>query len=468
MNTKKIKPIFKKILLVLMVLQILAGLVWCIGNFGTFPPYGDTPEYILISYTFRLDIWRPIAYPLFLRGCIELTRGTPIPYFSLAFFFQMVASLLAIYYTLAVITRNYMGGGQNQKMLWFVSLFLLMNPLVLHFDMSIMTDSLCLTFSLMLIAEIIRILKGDGPLVRSVISGIVAFVLMSLFRAERLMLFGCLMILLVLVVALFMRKRPGYRKVIAGLMVVVLVALPLTNVIKKTTQTADIGRLTPSVHTALSQRLAWPLLARNYDALPEDLKAIITREDAQYHDESRLNTNTIAAKILKAAPDEYGHYLDVMSFTVLTHDTWQVLHFIVRDYVWNCLSPAVENIQTVYKATSINLTWERMSHATPTVARIFVILSELTFWTIMVMLAYLLYFDFSRFSRCKELLIMVVAYVLIQSVMYTMTSNYGFHIRYQLLNEAFQMLIFCAVAFFGQGEEPGGTIAEKDQELVKP
>ncbi len=221
MNTKKIKPIFKKILLVLMALQILAGLVWCIGNFGTFPPYGDTPEYILISYTFRLDIWRPIAYPLFLRGCIELTRGTPIPYFSLAFFFQMVASLLAIYYTLAVITRNYMGGGQNQKMLWFVSLFLLMNPLVLHFDMSIMTDSLCLTFSLVLIAEIIRILKGDGPLVRSVISGIVAFVLMSLFRAERLMLFGCLMILLVLVVALFMRKRPGYRKVIAGLMVVV-------------------------------------------------------------------------------------------------------------------------------------------------------------------------------------------------------------------------------------------------------
>lgn len=463
---KERRAYFKSAALILMSVQIVIGLVWMVANWAVMVPYGDVPEYIRLAHTFVLDMWRPVAYPLFLRLCMEIAHPLGVPFYTVVHFLQCAACLAGLYYTLQTVWVTFFNDRRplpalgrdtflkdpSRRLLLFLTVFLFTNPLVLHFNLSVMTDSLCNTFSLVFVSAVLLILKGGRFDWRPVALGTAAFILMCLLRAERLMLMGVLMVVLAGVLA-FKLRGPRRKQVIAAMAILLVVAIPMANVIKKETQTANLGRLPPSIHTALYQRIAYPYFADNYDAMPDSVKAVLTREDAKYSDAWQLNCNTIAAKVLREDPDHYGEILDAVWMTVLTHDTGRVFAAVFSDFAKDVFSPFIYNITTVHTVTTTDITWNRLRHGTPQLAYVYVTAAELAFWALTVLLLVRIIKNRRLLSDYRRLWAGLIVFVLIQSAFYASTSNYGFHIRYQLFNYSVQLIVGLMVLAVGDGPE---------------
>ena len=468
--------------LMLMWLQIIVAAIWAMFNMHVIVPYGDVCEYIRLAHTMILDMWRPIAYPLFVRFCIVSGHALGVPFYTLVYILQSIISLAAVYYLIRTLwvcfaggvepfrplrgvsshepnhrfgcslmpkltIKNFLGTSERRKLL-FLSLFAASNPLLMHFNFSCLTDSLCNSFSMLFAAEVLMIMRSSKLEWQHIIFGIVSFVLMCLLRAERLMLMGTIVFILSLTLV-FVMKGPGKKRVIASIMMIIIIAVPVTNFIKSNMQTANVGRLEPSVHTALYQRVGFHHFFDNYDYMPEHVTQNITRYDAFYNDASQLNTNTICAAILQKDPENYNRILDSVWITVLIHDSYRVVKDIFIDFVCNVFAPVTYNIVTLHTIATTGLTLERMTYGTPDLAWFYMRVSEITFWLFTVTFVFRMIRN-KRFLKEYSLLwIGLFAFVIMQSVFYAGTSNYGFHIRYQLFNYSLQIITFIFV--FGVG-----------------
>ena len=448
--------------LVLMWLQIIIAALWAVSNMHVIVPYGDVCEYIRLAHTMILDMWRPIAYPLFVRFCIVAGHALNMPFYTVIYILQNGISLAAVYYLIQTLWvcfaggthplpkltfQSFLGTPERRKLL-FLSLFAASNPLLMHFNFSCLTDSLCNSFSMLFVAEVLMLMRSSKLEWQHIFLGIISFVLMCLLRAERLMLMGTIVLALSLVLV-FVMKGPGKKRVIASMMLMILIAVPVTSLIKNNTQTANVGRLTPSVHTALYQRVGYRHFFDNYDYMPENVTRNITRYDAFYNDVSQLNTNTICAAVLQNDPEHYNQILDSVWITVLIHDFYRVARDISIDFICNVFAPAVYNIVTLHPITTTDLTLGRMTFGTPHLAWFYMRISEITFWLFAATFAVRLIRNRRFFKDYGLLWIGLGAFVIMQSVFYAGTSNYGFHIRYQLFNYSLQIIAF--IFAFGVG-----------------
>ena len=84
--------------LILMWLQMMLAGIWAFSNMHVIVPYGDVCEYIRLAHTMILDVWRPIAYPLFVRFCIVTAHALNMPFYTVIYVLQSIISLVAVYY----------------------------------------------------------------------------------------------------------------------------------------------------------------------------------------------------------------------------------------------------------------------------------------------------------------------------------------------------------------------------------
>lgn len=449
----RLKTAVRAVAFALMSAQILTGIFWMICNWGVMVPYGDVCEYIRLAHTLVLDTWRPVAYPLFVRLAMTIAHPLGVPFYTVIHTLQCLISFTAIYYTLQTfwycfgngisrlpaLSKETVLGSPARRKLLFLTAFIFTNPLILHFNLSVLTDSLCNSFSLLFVANILIIMKGDRWQWGHIGFGILTFILMCLLRAERLMLMGGLVLLLVLLL-LFKLKGPGRKRVMLSILLVIVIAIPVTTAIKDFSQTANVGRLPPSIHTALFQRIVYKHTADNYDAMPDSVKAVLTREDAVYNDKWQLNTNTTCAKILKKDPDHYDQILDAMWQTVLIHDFGRVAKSVFRDFSWNVFSPEIFNVCTVHTVATTDLTWNRLRYGTPGPALVYMTVAEMTFWFLLILLGGATLQNHRYLTDYNLLWGGLVTFMILQSLLYAGTSNYGFHIRYQLFNYSLQIM----------------------------
>ena len=448
--------------LILMWLQMMLAGIWAFSNMHVIVPYGDVCEYIRLAHTMILDVWRPIAYPLFVRFCIVTAHAFNMPFYTVIYVLQSIISLVAVYYLIQTLWvcfaggveplskltfKSFLGTPERRKLL-FLSLFAASNPLLMHFNFSCLTDSLCNSFSMLFIAEVLMIMRGARLEWQHILFGIVSFVVMCLLRAERLMLIGA-MIIILSAVLVFVLKGPGRKRVIASILAVIIIAVPVTNLIKNETQTANVGRLTPSMHTALYQRVGFQHFFDNYDYMPEVVTRNITRYEAFYNDASQLNTNTICAAVLQNDPEHYHEVLDAVWVTVLIHDFYRVTRDVFIDFIRNVFAPAAYNIVTLHSMPTTDLTLGRMTYGTPDLAWFYMRISEIAFWLFAVVFLLRIIQNRRFFKDYSLIWIGLTAFVIMQSVFYAGTSNYGFHIRYQLFNYSLQIIAF--IFMFGLG-----------------
>jgi hypothetical protein len=296
--TTDVRRIWKKIpklaLLALSVAYLLIGATWTARSFGYLTPYGDTFEYIRLSQGMQVDEYRGVLYPFLLHwmGGGDQSPFNPLP-------IQIVQTLLfavslAYFFRIAFGVTFFRRRHHGQAVpLWAVGTFCLLalDPLISHFNLSVMTDSLCLSCVLVFCSTLGDMATRRRRLWVPASLCLVSFVAAANLRVEKLAvlsvtaLFSC-------VAWWMLGRRAGANPVLRGTIYSILLIIGTgslaTFAIRHATYRYQ-GRW-DTVTTVLNQRVIYPHLADIYDQLPGDVKSRLSPEDARKYDKRIHNT----------------------------------------------------------------------------------------------------------------------------------------------------------------------------------
>lgn len=409
------------ILLSYATLILLAALWWFL-NLPYEPKYGDTVEYWSLAKTLQVDSWRTLAYPLILRWA---------SYFSsivnpriIVYLLQSLLAFIAAYYFFATFD-HFMGikKKQNRHKRLVLSVVLISLPLITHFMLTVLTDSLAASFFIIGIMALARSIILTETSVATLSAMVIGVAGSGFIRPERLVIF-----LLIAVIAIFwfILKR---KAKIAITMVMLVILIFMVTLVNEATQNADLGRPRLSVEFVLFDRALQGQFTTLYPQMPDTIRKRVSSGQARDWDHDPNEYQFIS----KALDDHDGHIaMQQAIFIALRYDGFRVLEKTIRDFLENLLSP-INYIRESFTGAPNTTTWTntRMEEAHPRLTRIFLGYSfALTIGLLVLFVFQIKEFWDNRDSR--NLLVFLGFAIALLSAMYALHSGLGFHIRYAL------------------------------------
>lgn len=299
------------LLLVAFALGYLAvGVTWSLRHIGEVPAYDDSRGYAHLAETLRVDEYRGIVYPALLAGAAKWTgkkiggAGEGAAQFQI---FQLMVNLVALAYFLYVFAQPVLEhsglGRQATRAALLLLLFLLMfDPLVAHFNMSILTDGLALSGSLVFCAALADLgVRRSPPSVSGTLL-FLSFLFTAGLRAEKnWVLLGTGLSALALW-RLWQRRSqselsPGLRGRMVAALLIIGVAFSTVSVVHRGVY-EDLGRW-PIWVTIAHHRFIYPHLASVYRDLPPEARRQLNPADAVFYDTRIHNTWAVIKRSTK-------------------------------------------------------------------------------------------------------------------------------------------------------------------------
>ena len=320
-----------------MIIQICLGSVWTLLNFRAVPGFGDTAEYLMLSETLYLDEYRPVLFPLILRVVQKAASAAGIPYQCLLYAMQLTLNICAVCLTVRTVFR--LAGIRIQRRTRIlIELYILSIPLILWMNCSVLTDSLALTGLLLMLTGLTRYMADDGhPVLNWCLIG-ASYALQALIRADRQ--YSCLVLILLSILA--KAFRPGYeggsardssrrkKKFILSCMIPLLITsagLAAVRAVDARTQIpGSNGRIQTNLSFILLDRVVYGHFEENYDRMPEEVTAVISREEARHSDKQNNDCMYILAPRLEEA---YGKERAYALEREMAHIVWRQDPFII-------------------------------------------------------------------------------------------------------------------------------------------
>ncbi len=324
--------------LIVLLLSLYLGLaaVWCAINLGHVPPYGDTGEYVRLAATLKVDGYRGILYPAILALAGRWAGGLSFEPPALAMVgvqvFQILISIVCTIYFLQVMFAGRLAewgvrpAGRLALTALFVAL-LTLDPLVAHFNLSIMTDGLAVSLSLAFCAALADLAtQRNLPLIPwSVL--VASTIGVTNLRVEKIwvLLATCLLSWLLWKI----RARPTTgdgtgdfaRRVLPGLAVTALLCVGVQA--GRSVVFQDLGRWSP-LETAIHFRVIFRELGAIYDDLPDDVRRVLSREDAARYDHRIHYTWEVIDKVTNKDPAARARLTRVLA-TVALRERWPTI-----------------------------------------------------------------------------------------------------------------------------------------------
>jgi hypothetical protein len=312
-------------------IQVALGLYWWIGNQVMVPGYGDTVEYIAQSETFALDGYRTLAYPLAIRGAVELGAVLHVPWTVLLYQAQLAAWFGASWYLVRTIVPR-----ATRLRVLACACIVVTVPLPLHYAATVLTDSFALSTLVVVVSAVARVAarsRLDWRTLTVLVLGVAASVFV---RPDRLYVATAVACGAVLVIALRLRARarmPVTRRRALVLAAVVMAGVLLPGIamtaVNRSTQTADLGRAQPSVTSSVFGRIAGPHIDEIRGRVPADVAAAYPPPGADRWE--------VAAALADAGGDRYllqgiRTTLDCCAKAVVYESTRDVAHGIGGPY----------------------------------------------------------------------------------------------------------------------------------------
>ena len=354
------------------------GIAWTALNLSDFPHYGDTIEYVHLARVMRVDEHRGIGYPWLLALASRWCMGEELPQrlrwekremprlpcsvpagLTCLQLLQILVSIVCIAYFLYVmLARANLGadGSTRADKIRFAAVLALVvfDPLINHFNLSLVTDSLTFSASLAFCAALADLaFRRTRPWAAGAML-FATFMLASGLRVEKRWILLMTFAATILFWTLLKRRAhvplsPGWSRRSAAALALIGFGLILTIGIHRavyqksagTSLEAGIRSLHgPLLDTVVHYRLIFPHLSGVYDDLPERAKALISREAASFYDKNANNPSEVM--FLVAGGDDRKR-------RELTHDLvktvvprrWNLIALdIARDVAENLLSTA--------------------------------------------------------------------------------------------------------------------------------
>jgi len=421
--TKERQPV-NKLLTIGSITLIAIASVWFVFNILHQPPYGDTVEYWELSQTLQVDSWRTIFYPVILHILSHVTSSYPwVP----LYFLQTIVSLCTAYYFVCTLNKGYFPGDQqpSRKSALVLTAALASLPLVNHFGLTTLTDSLSTSFFILSLLGIIRIfvLSPSKSSKSDLTITSISTLFTVLLRPER-----AYVITLVLLIILVRSVASKHFKHLAISMVVMLPLI--TGVcINSLTQTADHGRPKLSVKFVLFDRLVRGNLEHIYFETPKELQNTISLEAAREWD-ADPNRFVIFSSLL-SSPEGSEIARSVIT-TSIQQRWWPTLVSIAGDVVEYIFAPFTYLKETLLN-TADTTAWNnsRMSYHHPLLSKIY-IYYFVVLQILMIVLAPSWVRHILRESKIRYIAIYFAIAVLLLAIMYGLRTGADFNIRYGL------------------------------------
>jgi hypothetical protein len=396
------------------------GIVWWCVNLWHEPAYGDTVEYWRLADTLRVDAWRTLAYPVILRllaGGNDTTAGR-IPVYII----QTFITGCAIYYfvsTLDLAAQYKPNHGRRALLLLGIASM----PLVLHFSLTILTDSLAASLFLIGLAGVGRVFVLGDAGAGSVGVTAIGIVGSGLVRPERMFPFAAL--LGVFLILNLLRKRRALGLVALALIVMIL----MTGILNRETQTADLNRprlttslmlfdrtvqgrateLLPEMPAAVRERMS-PDQAASWD---KDPNALIWLGNAFDDAEGQAAMREAARVALREQGDRIaaqaaGDAIEYFTAPVNYSRESLLVHSGPTDWTNTRMGGAHKKLTEIYLGFSFMLTFLLIAMVIPRIPNT---------W---------------KDADVRNVVLLCAAAILLLSMMYAGRTAFDFHIRYAL------------------------------------
>ena len=342
-------------------LYLSIGAIWTALNLRHFPHYGDTGEYLRLSQDLAVDEYRGILYPALLALTAEIFDAADLPEsprwkwekaglpcavpsgFVAVQILQILVAVSCFAYFITTVVHRERRPTRGQVRARYVRSGLLVavlavDPLISHYNLSLMTDGLGLALSVLFCAAFADLVRRNRAPWAAGFVLFLAFVSLAGLRVEKkwimlgtiltvsvLLSFGCRRNLLECPPNLLRRFAVALALGGAGLVGV--------NAVHNMTY-AESTRWPPG-ETIAHLRLIFPHLTEVYDQLPEHARALISREDAKYYDGHLNNARKLIDRIT-ADDVELRHELTRELAEVVVGLKWPIIGLdIARDTAEN-------------------------------------------------------------------------------------------------------------------------------------
>lgn len=364
-NQVKFRKFLLVCLLVMMTVQIVLGFAWMAVNLTNIPLFGDSTEYYELSQSLQVDEYRPLLYPLIIRMADTAAKHLPIAYQTLVYLVQTVICILSVWFLAEQLggilfpVQKKRGTALFHAAAFFVSLYITCIPLITFMNFSVLTDSIATSMLLLMIGALIRIFHVSETDWKNYLVIAVSMLVEYTIRADRL--YTCTLFLVISFgIWLFrQRKKAFFKRCLALSLAAVLVSTGAATAFNKATQHPGIyGRISTTLGFVLLDRVVWPNMAQNYDDFSDEIKGLITREDAETFDGHNNNVMYQMAPLLreKAGVERTEELYKEMAAVVFKNQPGKVIFDILEDITCVIFTP-VSAFLSVYELAETADDW---------------------------------------------------------------------------------------------------------------
>ena len=429
----------------------LLGLTWVIANASAVPAYGDTNEYLELARTLHVDQFRTVLYPGLLRLCGVMASdgGPPFPGAVYAIQWGVLLASTAIF---TIALANSVGAVRPRwrtPIVLVAIVLVVTNPLIAHFALSLMTDSLASSFTMGFVGSV-ALTIDDGLRARPrrrlwLGIALVYLMFMAASRVEKLYVAAALVFLTS--VWLFTTRPRGAVPIrrVAAMSALFAAALAAVALLNHATQTPNPSRRPFDLSSMAFDRVVWPRLARVHPYLSPEAQGLIPLAAAVHFDSHNNNTQPLVSGLLQH-PDG-RRVIDEITVTTLRTFPLAVLGKTVFDgakYALPNLAFPLEWASLLPESMATSWTVTRMDGAHPRLTHIALFSAESFFLLLQLPLALAaLLARRERPAWRYPIFALTAATVLISATMFSLQSGMDAHIRYAL--PAYVMIHACVV-----------------------
>lgn len=460
--------IFRYGMLVLMGVQILLGAAYFVTNLGRVQHFQESSDYLKACSSFLTDEYMGILYPPVLAACCGAERLTSVPYAYFMGILQTAAVFSAVYFLLGVLYRS------CRRMRWYLALFLTTIPFVLQMALAVLPYAFALAAFLMMTGWILRYEEEAGGCGKLI--GIGGFWLAEALLVPDSFWLGGILLLAVLLQVLFsgfrhtrskespMGRRQAAKRVLPLLLTIVLAGGAFQGIAAVTVTPGSYHRIENSFGAAMVSRFVWPNFATNYYFWSEDVKNVMSLDDAVYICQREDAVTDYFGPMMEKA---YGRekadrlYLEMAKrcFMDRTKECLTEIGADLRDYLVPTAAIAANLDGSGISATAWN--YSRMREADPQLVMLYVHDSLLTFWALLFCSALCLLLGRKTWhSGRKHGLMFAILTVIVYAVWYTMRSNMP--TDYKLVLPVILLWYLAAVSGLLLTEEPTASKQQED------
>jgi hypothetical protein len=254
------------------ILQSYIGGAYIVQNIFCEPSFGDTSEYIAMSYEGEKNAYRSMLYPLIIKLCRKVIGADH--YMLSLYVFQMAVAVISIAY-LVVIILKHSNSGYNWADVCAITMGVFFIPQVMGFNMAVLTDSFACSMLIIMTACGTDVFCNRKMNVKNMIVLCVSFSLGILLRYER-MVFG-IAFFLGLAVGVYWMKRE--KKIFYQIAVVIFVGIVLSQGFNALTPNSEMdSRHEMSTELILLPRIVPGYGEKYYDKYSEATRKIFNKE----------------------------------------------------------------------------------------------------------------------------------------------------------------------------------------------